>query len=331
MIPIVLTGSQTIELQSSVATANTITYEFSYADTDGTTFSENSVVGGNTNSAFFAAVPAPSAGFRRIVKSYNIYNNSGGNVNITFRVGGVTQFVQTRATGERIQDGIAYLNTGAQNTSGTAGTNATNFVTLTSTHAIVTTPTSINVTYGTTSNRGWVTGSRVRLSSLANVNNWMEGTITGTPTTTAATVAVDTWSGSGSFSDYRMKVVPEGRVVVADIRTGVAMVSNGTLTINSQLNGTFTDYEVYLNSFTGGTTENNLIDITNSNTGRHYFFRVSRDGTAGIKTINFAGAGRTYRKTWLTGVQEIGVNETWIFVVHAESPTIFDVFAFRTA
>lgn len=330
MTPIALSGSQTIELQSSVATANSITYSFTYADTDGTTFTEGVIVGGNTNAALFAAVPAPSAGFRRIVRSWNVYNASAGNVTITMRVGGITQFSMVRATGERIQDGISYLATGAQNTSGTAGTNAVAFVNITNSHTIAPTG-SFNLTYASTANRAWYTGSRVRLTSAANVNNFMEGIVTGTPTTTATAVQVDTAGGSGTLSDFRLVVVADNRLVVQDTRTNVSMTSNGTTTIDSNLNGTYTDYDIEFAPFTGGTAENNLIDITNAQRGRSYVFTVTRDGTAGTKTINFAGSGRTYNRSWLTGTQAIGINERWLFIVRAESATVFDVVAQRTA
>ena len=323
MTPIVLTGSKTIELQSSVATANSITYEFNYADTDGTTFTEDSVQGGNTNAAFFVAVPAPAEGFRRIIRSWNIYNNSGGNVTVAMQVNGVLQFSQVRATGERITDGVSYLQTGAANTSGTAGTSATNFVTITNSQTI--SLGSKSLTYASTANRGWNTGSRVILASLANTNNRMEGTVTGTPTTTAATVQVDYIAGSGSFSDFRLVVTADSRSLVQDIRTGVAMTSNGTLTIDSLLNGSFTDHEIYTTGFSGGTTENNLIDITNASVGKYYYIAIARDATAGTKTINFAGSGRTYNRSWGTGALSIGVSEKWIFLIHARSATEFDV------
>jgi hypothetical protein len=323
MIPIVLTGSKTIELQSSVATANSILYEFNYADTDGATFIEDSVQGGNVNSSFFVAVPAPPTGFRRIVRSWNVYNASGGNVTIAMRINGVLQFSQLRGAGERIQDGVSYLATGAQNTSGTAGTNAVSFVNITNPQTI--SIGSKSLTYPNTPNRGWTTGSRVVLASLANVNNRMEGTVTGTPTATAATVQVDYVSGSGTFSDFRLSITTDSRVLVQDIRTGVAMVSNGTLTIDSIANGAFNDYEIYTTGFTGGATENNLIDIINANAGNYYYIAISRDATAGTKTINFAGAGRTYNRSYGTGALPIGVNEKWIFLVHARSATEFDV------
>jgi len=84
-----------------------------------------------------------------------------------------------------------------------------------------------------------------------------------------------------------------------------------------------------LNNLTGGTTENNLIDITNASAEKYYIFRVPRDGTAGTKAINFAGSGRTYNRSWLTGTLAIGINETWVLMVHATSATNFDVIAQR--
>lgn len=217
--------------------------------------------------------------------------------------------------------------TGATGTNGTNGTNGNDArMSTTSTDSISIGTGTKTLTYTSIPNLGWAVGQRLRFFN--NASNYMEGVITAV-SATSVTITSDLIQGSGSYSAWTISVTGEAGKLVTDVRTGVSLVANSTLTINTTLNGNFTDHAIYLNNLTGGTTENNLIDITNASTEKYYIFRVSRDGTAGTKTINFAGSGRTYNRSWLTGTLAIGINETWVLMVHATSATNFDVIAQR--
>lgn len=216
--------------------------------------------------------------------------------------------------------------TGANGTNGTNGNDAR--ISTTSTDSIAIGTGTKTLTYSSIPNLGWANGQRLRFYN--NASNYMEGVITSV-SSTSVTITSDLVQGSGSYSAWTISVTGNPGTMVTDIRTGVSLVANSTLTINTTLNGNFTDHAIYLNNITGGTTENDLIDITNASAEKYYTIRVSRDGTAGTKTINFAGSGRTFNRSWLTGTQAIGVNETWKFLVHAISATVFDVIAQRVA
>lgn len=264
------------------------------------------------------------------ITGWSFYNSTAGNANFSILVSGT-------ATGNTItllgtlnkwtQDGT-FTNTGQLVSSGTAGTNAT---------AITTSVTSITIglgskafTHASITVLGWGVGARMRVAVTASPTvNWMEGIVTAA-TATVCTIQVDKFSGSGTFAAWTLSMTGDSSVMT-DVRTAVAMVSNGTLTIDSALNGNFTDNAIYLTGFTGGTTENNLIDITNATAEKYYNIQISRDATAGTKTINFVGVGRTYNRSWLTGTLPIGVSEKWNLVVRATNATNFDVIAQRVA
>lgn len=220
-------------------------------------------------------------------------------------------------------------NTGATGAAGTNGTNGVNAqMSTVSTTSIAIGIGSKTLNYSSAPNLGWGTGQRLRFFN--STGNYMEGIITSV-SSTSVTITSDLALGSGTFASWTITVTGNAGTLVTDIRSGVALTANGTLTINSSANGTFTDHAIYLNNITGGTTENDLIDITNATAEEYYLFRVTRDATAGTKTINFAGSGRTYNRSWLTGAQAIGVSETWVFMVHAISSTVFDVIGQRVA
>lgn len=120
-----------------------------------------------------------------------------------------------------------------------------------------------------------------------------------------------------------------GAGIRLDSRGNVAMTANGTTTINTTANGTFDTISATL-AFTGGTTETNTIDIINASEGKFYTFIVTRDGTAGTKTLNFAGSGRTFNRSWISGTLTIPVNSRFVISVRAASATVFDVFARQT-
>ena len=294
--------------------------------------------GTGANVALFTA---PSTGIT--ITGWSIYNSGAAAANFSMRISGnlTGNEVIGLATQNRwTQDGT-FTATGQLVSSGTPGTNATAFVTITNNQTI--SAGAKTLAYANTPNRAWSTGSRIKLTSLANVNNYMEGTVTGTPTNTATNVTIDVINGAaGPFTDFVLTVSAAqgiqgpigpigltGAPASTDIRTGVALVANGTLTINTTLNGNFSDHAIYTNQITGGATENNLIDIINASGEKYYYIAIERDATAGTKTINFAGAGRTYNRDWGSSALSIGVNDKWIFIVHARSATEFDVIAHK--
>lgn len=375
--------------------------------------------GTGANVALFTA-PVTGA----TITGWSIYNVGAAAANFSMRISGnVTgnEIIGLATQNRWTQDGT-FTATGQLVSSGTPGTNATAVVAITGAQTI--SVGAKTLAYTSTVNRAWATGSRVKLTSVANVNNFMEGVLTGTPTNTAANISVDTIGGSGTFSDFVMTVsaaqgapgesalmtasstdsrtlgvgsltfaipssnnrgwIPsatrlriansttnfmegvvtafsptsvtvtvdvvrgtgtfaswnmsvvgeqgvQGAPASTDIRSGIAFVPNGTLTINTTLNGNFSDHALYTTTITGGATENNLIDITNASAEKYYLIAVQRDATAGTKTINFAGAGRTYNRSWGASTQAIGVSEQWLFIVHARSATEFDVIAHKVS
>lgn len=120
-----------------------------------------------------------------------------------------------------------------------------------------------------------------------------------------------------------------GSGVRLDARGSVSMTANGTTTINTTANGTYDEISATF-AFTGGSTEANTIDITNASEGKYYTFIVTRDATAGTKTLNFAGSGRTFNRSWISGSLTIPVSSRFIISVRAASSTVFDVHARQT-
>jgi len=119
------------------------------------------------------------------------------------------------------------------------------------------------------------------------------------------------------FSDGT-NYVPLYGIDVPDVRS-VPMVSNGVRTINTIANGVQTFHEITLDQFTGATTENNAIDISNPRTGDMWIFNVSRDATAATKTLHFPDA--KFVRSYGASPQAIGINEKWDFIVRVVSPT----------
>lgn len=282
-------------------------------------------VGNGTNTAL---ITAPSPGIT--ITGWSFFNSTAGNANFSILINGAPTGNNITLLGTLnrwTQDGV-YTNTGQLVSSGTAGTNAT---------AVTTSTTSLTIglgsrafTHASITVLAWGVGSRVRVAVTASPTvNWMEGIVT-SATATVCTIAVDKFAGSGTFAAWTLSVTGNS-TVFTEVRNAVALVPNGTLTIDTTLNGQFTDHAIYTNQITGASTDNNLIDITNAAGEKYYIIQVSRDATAGTKTINFVGAGRTYNRSWLTGTLPIGVSETWNFIVRATSATVFDVIAQRVA
>lgn len=100
-----------------------------------------------------------------------------------------------------------------------------------------------------------------------------------------------------------------------DVDVRSATWTAGALSLDSLANGgRYKNHRIQLPQFTGGTTENNTIDISNAMIGETFDFFVSRDATAGTKTITFTSAGgRTFRKSWGAGTQAVGVSQFWTF------------------
>ncbi len=192
---------------------------------------------------------------------------------------------------------------------------------------------SLAFTHASSTTLNWGVGSTVRVADTAAPTvNWVEGRVSAL-TTTQTTISVERYGGSGTKTSWVLTLAGDGRLFT-EVRTGIALTANGTLTINATANGNFTDHAIYTNQITGGTTENDLIDITNAcavSPEEYFIIQVSRDNTAGTKTINFVGSGRTYNRSWLSGTLAIGVNEKWNLVVRATSATVFDVVAQRVA
>lgn len=258
-----------------------------------------------------------------VVTGWSLYHAAGGATSISVLVNGspTGNTLNNFALGSRWTPQGIFNNTGQLVSSGANGLNA--ITATTSTTSLTIGFGSRAFTHSSATTLNWAVGSRVRVAVTASPTvNWMEGIVTSL-TGTVTTINVDKTGGTGTFAAWTLTLSSEA-TVPNDVRTGVALTANGTTTINTTLNGGFTDHSIYTTQLTGAATENNLIDITNASAEKWYKIEVTRDGTAGTKTINFAGAGRTYYKDW-TGTQAIGVNERWLFIVNAKSATEFYV------
>lgn len=100
-----------------------------------------------------------------------------------------------------------------------------------------------------------------------------------------------------------------------DVRPAITMTVNGITTIDATLFGRFQKINIPVNSFTGATTENNTFRIINAEVGQIINLFTLRDATAGTKTVNFADAGFTYRKTWGAGTFAVPVSQRHRFNV----------------
>jgi hypothetical protein len=110
-----------------------------------------------------------------------------------------------------------------------------------------------------------------------------------------------------------------------DTRPAITMTVGGITTIDTTLFGRFQKINIPVNSFTGATTENNTFRIINAEVGQVIRLFALRDGTAGTKTVNFADAGFTYRKTWSAGAFTFPVNQRHRFRIEMTAITEFYV------
>ena len=114
-------------------------------------------------------------------------------------------------------------------------------------------------------------------------------------------------------------------IPTTDVRPAITMTLNGITTIDATLFGRFAKINIPVNSFTGATAENNTFRIINAEVGQVLQLFALRDATAGTKTVNFADAGFTYRKTWGAGAFTFPVNQRHRFSLEMTSLNEFYV------
>jgi hypothetical protein len=114
-----------------------------------------------------------------------------------------------------------------------------------------------------------------------------------------------------------------------EVRTNVAVDGANRLDLNGIANGIYKHHSIELQPFTTAATENRTLHLFNTRVGESYDFFVSRNATAGTKTVNFSGTGVTYRKTWNGASQAVGTNQFWQFSAKVVSTSSIWVVATR--
>lgn len=326
MINLLIPASGTLQIKGTTSAVHTgyISYRIG-KDLQGTT---GQILVNHTGTGSAVTIFTNSTGLDLTIIGWSIFSDALTDISI---------LVNSTATGNSIPsmpmngrwtpEGI-YTGSGQLISSGSNGLDAVISIASSTSRTIGTGSLSFDHASNTVLN--WAVGSVVNVAVTASPTvNWVEGIVT-SKTATNTTITVTKYGGSGTYAAWTISL--SGRsTVFTEVRNSVALTANGTLTINATLNGSFTDHAIYTNQITGGTTENDLIDITNASAEEYFIIQVSRNGTAGTKTINFVGSGRTYNRSWLSGTLAIGINEKWNFIVRATSATMFDVNAQRVA
>lgn len=96
---------------------------------------------------------------------------------------------------------------GAQGEAGTNGTNGANAdMTRASTSSVAIGTGSKTFTYSSSTNLGWVVGTRLRVSNTSSI--WMEGAVTSV-SSTSVTISCDLLSGSGTYASWNLAIAGE--------------------------------------------------------------------------------------------------------------------------
>lgn len=288
----------TITVTSGTGSLNWASAYYTYTASDETSGGSEGTV---SISGSVTVVPAPGTGNRCVVKDIVVFNPNATALVFTLTEGSTT------LPSIRLQSNEHYsLNVGAVVTQdgeikgrGTAGSNA-----------------FLYVGYADASDGTGYSTSPTNKSFIAFFQS-----------STAITPSQSTFTGLWTrFRGVDGTNGSNGASYSEDIRSSVTMTSNGTSTINCTANGAFKTIIQPFNQLAGTAIENNLIDITNASAERFIVIDITRDNAAsGTKTINFAGSGRTFLKSWGSGSQAILANERWCFTVRALSSTLFIV------
>lgn len=177
--------------------------------------------------------------------------------------------------------------TGAAGANGSNGTNGANAdVTRSSTSSISIGTGSRTLTYTSSSNLGWVIGTRLRFSNSST--NWMEGAVTSV-SSTSVTINVTLTSGSGSFSSWNISIAGEPG---SSVTTVPSLFSNNTTITHT---GTTTETKLYSQLIPAGTlTAGDLLDImtfisatSNANNKTFRMYLNTSDSLTGATQIAF--------------------------------------------
>jgi len=120
---------------------------------------------------------------------------------------------------------------GAQGEPGVDGTNGTNGATAdmtrASTSSVAVGTGSKTFAYSSSTNLGWVVGTRLRVSNTSSI--WMEGAITAV-SSTSVTISCDLLSGSGTYTSWNLSIAGEKGTATPRVQ---AVTSSATVTPNA--------------------------------------------------------------------------------------------------
>jgi hypothetical protein len=223
----------------------------------------------------------------------------------------------TGATGSQGATG----NTGPTGSTGAAGSNGANAdMTRTSTSSVAIGTGSKVFAYASSSNLGWLVGTRLRAANSSS--NYLEGVVTAV-SATSVTLTSDFTAGSGTFASWNLGVAGDPASLTAG--TGIAIVGNvisvtgstgdvTTTTSNTSASGTL--------SWAWSTKNNDYVATTSGNiTFANPTGMVS--GYKGVVYIVLGGAGHTVsfgaNWIWINGTPTIPTASGTKILIHLYS------------
>lgn len=233
---------------------------------------------------------------------YSEWNGSPGSGGTTWRVGtgepddslGVNGDLYLEDNGhvhQKIAGSYAQVMNlkGPKGDDGDSGSNGINAdMTRTSTDSISIGTGSKTLTYSSSSNLGWLVGTRLRFANSSS--NWMEGAVTSV-SSTSVTINATLISGSGTLSSWNITIAGENGSSASITTTPSIISKNSTVTHT----GTTTETKLWSEPIPAGTlTDGDLFDImafisatSNANNKTFRLYINTSDSLTGATQIAF--------------------------------------------